>query len=146
MINTIIENDDYKDLITSQIDDIIKFLLNSNKEFSITANIDAVTFNPALPDSIKGQLSQYSLFILSNYTFTTIKLQNNFISFEAGFGSENFGTTVKLPLHSIFQIVLDDSILYLNPLATVDKFNKNNKEKSLNVFKNNPQNKKLIKE
>lgn len=145
MITTIIENDNYKDLITSQIEDIIEFLRNNGKEFSITANLDAVTFNPNLPETIKSQLSQYSLFVLSNYTFTTIKLQNNFITFEAGFGSENFGSTVKLPLYSIFQIVIDDSILYLNPLATVDKFNKNKKEKSLNVFKNNPQNKNLMK-
>lgn len=146
MISEIIEQNSYKELVSSQIKDIIFFLLNNDKEFSITANLEAMEFNPELPSTIKSQLSKFSLYILSNYTYTTVKIINdNILSFEAGFGSENFGSTVEVPLHSIFQIIIDDSILYLNPIATVDKFNKKPKEKSLNNFKNNPRNLKLIK-
>lgn len=146
MISNIIEQDSYKELINSQIRDIIEYLLENNEEFAITANIDAMEFTPELPKNIKSQLSKFSLYILANYTYTTIEISNrNIMSFEAGFGSENFGSKVQLPLHSIFQIIIDDAILYLNPLATVDKFNSNPKEKSLNVFKNNPKNKNLIK-
>ncbi len=146
MISEIIEQNSYKGLVSSQIKDVITFLLNNNKEFSITANLEAMEFNPELPSTIKSQLSKFSLYILSNYTYTTVKIINdNILSFEAGFGSENFGSTVQVPLHSIFQIIIDDSILYLNPIATVDKFNKKPKEKSLNNFKNNPRNLKLIK-
>ncbi|MFY9074300.1 hypothetical protein CRU99_01625 [Malaciobacter mytili] len=146
MINEIIEQNSYKDLVSSQINEIINFLLKNNKEFSITANLEAMEFNPELPSTIKSQLSKFSLYILSNYTYTTVKIINETIlSFEAGFGSENFGSTVQVPLHSIFQIIIDDSILYLNPIATVDKFNTKPKEKSLNNFKNNPRNLKLIK-
>ena len=36
-----------------------------------------------------------------------------------------------------------ESIIYLNSVATVEKFNKNLKKNSLNVFKNNPNNKKF---
>ncbi len=142
MINNIIENIEYKNLVSSQVKDTIKFLLEQKQEFAITANIDALEFNPELPSTTFEQLSKFSLFVLSNYTYTTIKLDNGFLYFEAGFGSENFGSTVKVPFYSIFQIVVDESILFVNSVATVDKFNKDTKEKSLNIFKNNPNNKK----
>lgn len=145
MINNIIENIEYKDLVSSQVKDTIEFLLEQNQEFAITANIDAIEFNPELPSATFEQLSKFSLFVLANYTYSTVKLDNGFLYFEAGFGSENFGSTVKVPFYSIFQIVVDESILFVNSVATVDKFNKDTKEKSLNIFKNNPNNKNLIK-
>ncbi|PLY07997.1 MAG: hypothetical protein C0625_03355 [Arcobacter sp.] len=145
MINNIIENTEYKDLVSSQIKDTISFLLEQNQEFAITANIDAVKFNPELPSATFEQLSKFSLFILANYTYSTIKLDDDSIYFEAGFGSENFGSTVKVPFFAIFQIVVEESILFVNSVATVDKFNKDAKEKSFNVFKNNPNNKDLLK-
>ena len=143
MIKDIIENNDYKSLVTKQIKETIIFLMNNNQEFSITANIDPIVFTPDLPKVIKDQLNKYSLFVLSNYTYTTIILNDEFITFEAGFGSENFGSVVKIPLHSVFQIIVDESILYINSVATVDKFNKNIVLNSMNVFKKNPNNKKF---
>lgn len=145
MINDIIENTEYKDLVSQQVKQTIEFLIAQDQEFAITANIDAISFDPKLPANTHEQLSKFSLFVLSNYTYTTIKLDENYIWFEAGFGSENFGSTVKIPFHAIFQIVVQESILFVNSVATVDKFNKNLKDKSLNVFKNNPNNKKLMK-
>ncbi len=115
--------------------------MEKNQEFSIIANIEPITFDPSLPKSIN--LNKFSLFILSNYTYTTIQIDEEFLSFEAGFGDENFGSSVKVPLHSIFQIVVDESILYLNPVATVEKYNKNLEKNSFDVFKNNPKNKKF---
>ncbi|AXX94106.1 MULTISPECIES: hypothetical protein [Arcobacter] len=143
MIRDIIENDNYKILVEKQIKENILFLLEKNQEFSITANIEPITFNPELPKVIKDQMHKFSLFILSNYTYTTIQVDDEFLSFEAGFGNENFGSVVKIPLHSIFQIIVDESILYINSVATVDKFNKDLKKNSFNVFKNNPNNKKF---
>ena len=144
MINNIIENTQYKDLVSSQIKDTISFLLEQNQEFAVTANIDAIKFDPELPSATLEQLSKFSLFILSNYTYSTVKIDDSNIYFEAGFGSENFGSTVKIPFYAIFQIVVEESILFVNSVATVDKFNKDAKEKSLNAFKNNPNNKDLI--
>ena len=143
MINDIIENEDYKVIVENQIKETVTFLLAKNQEFSITANIEPITFNPELPKVIKDQMHKFSLFILSNYTYTTIQVDDEFLSFEAGFGNENFGSVVKIPLHSIFQIIVDESILYINSVATVDKFNKDLKKNSFNVFKNNPNNKKF---
>ncbi|MCB9096432.1 MAG: hypothetical protein R2837_05295 [Aliarcobacter sp.] len=143
MIKDIIENEEYKVLVEKQIKENILFLLEKNQEFSITANIQPITFNPELPNVIKEQMHKFSLFILSNYTYTTVQIDDNFLSFEAGFGSENFGSVVKIPLHAIFQIIVDESILYLNSVATVDKFNTDLKKNSFDVFKKNPNNKKF---
>lgn len=144
MVTDILENEDYKEIVCSHIKDNIDYLLEANKEFSITVNVDATTFNPELPDSIKSQLQKFSLFTLANYTYTTIVVDDDFISFEAGFGAENFGSVVKVPLHAVFQIVIDDSILFLNPVATVEKFNKKEEKRdSMSIFKNNPNNKKF---
>ncbi len=143
MIKNIIEDEEYKLLIEKQIKETVVFLLKKNQEFSITANIEPITFNPELPSVIKNQMHKFSLFTLSNYTYTTVQIDNDYLSFEAGFGNENFGSVVKIPLYAIFQIVVDESILYINSVATVDKFNKNLKKNSFNVFKSNPNNKKF---
>ena len=143
MINDIIEDIDYKELVETQMNDTITFLLKKNQEFSITANIESATFTPELPKVIKEHMHKFSLFVLSNYTYTTIQINDMCISFEAGFGNENFGSVVKIPLHSVFQIIVDESILYINSVATVEKFNNNLKKNSFDVFKNNPNNKKF---
>ncbi|WP_368031093.1 hypothetical protein [Arcobacter sp. s6] len=143
MINNIIEDIEYKKVVELQIKECVTFLLNKNQEFSITANIESATFTPELPKVIKDNMHKFSLFILSNYTYSTVQISDMHLSFEAGFGNENFGSVVNLPLHSIFQIVVDESILYINPVATVEKFNKDLKKNSFNVFKNNPNNKKF---
>lgn len=143
MISDIIEDIEYKKLVEMQVKETIIFLLNKDQEFSITANIESATFTPELPESIKKQMNKFSLFILSNYTYSTVQVNDYHLSFEAGFGSENFGSVVKIPLHSVFQIVVDESILYINSVATVEKFNKDLKKNSFNVFKNNPNNKKF---
>ena len=145
MISNIIENVEYKNLVSSQIKETMNFLLEQDQEFAITANIDAIKFEPELPSATLSQLSKFSLFILSNYTYSTIRLDDNNLYFEAGFGSENFGSTVKVPFFAIFQIVVEESILFVNSCATVDKFTKDAKEKSFNVFKSNPNNKNLLK-
>lgn len=147
MVSNILEDIGFKDLISSQVKSTLEFLLQKDQEFSVTVNIQATTFDPELPKAIKDQLQNFSLFTLTNYTYTTIKVTDEFMSFEAGFGAENFGSVVKVPLHSVFQIVIDESILFLNPVATVDKFNKANtdedKRDSMSVFKSNPNNKKF---
>ena len=138
MVKDIIENNEYKSLVEKQIKETILFLLEKNQEFSITANIEPITFTPELPKVIKDQMHKFSLFILSNYTYTTIQINDEYMTFEAGFGNENFGSVVKIPLYAIFQIVFDESILYINSVATVEKFNKDLKKNSFNIFKNNP--------
>lgn len=148
MINTLIKNNDYRKLTKKQIKEVIVFLINSNQEFSVTANVKGITFKPELPSSILEKLSTFSLFVLSNYTYSTIELSDDDLIFEAGFGKENFGAQVKIPFLAIFQVIIGESILYINSIATSDDFVQKEElvQKSINAFKNNPKNKKLIKE
>ena len=127
MIKDIIENKNIKISWTTNKREYSVFI-NKNQEFSITANLEPISFTPELPKVIKDQMHKFSLFILSNYTYTTVQVDDEYLSFEAGFGNENFGSVVKIPLHAVFQIVVDESILYINSVATVDKFNKNLKK------------------
>jgi len=145
MVKDIIEDSQYKDLVSQQIKETMSFILDKNIEFAITANISGITFEPELPESIHSKLSKFSLFVLTNYTYSTVKIDEKTVSFEAGFGAEGFGSVVTIPLHCVFQIIVEESILYVNSVATVEKFNTTHEKKSLNVFKNNPNNKNLIK-
>jgi stringent starvation protein B len=110
-----------------------------------------VKFEPSLPKPILDSFSDFTMFALVNYTFSTIDIQNNTISFEASFGRENFICSVSVPFFAIFQIIVDGSILCLNPTAKVDKFFQDTKatkqeqqQRSKNAFIFNPTNKDKI--
>lgn len=151
MIFNIVEDIHYKEMLEGQIFEVIEYLINKNEEFSITANIKGVSFNPEIPESISENFSHFTLFTLSNYTYETIILTEQNITFEAGFGSENFGSVVTVPLYAIFQIVIDESILFLNPTATVEKYfqkqeniEEDQSSRSMNAFTMNSKNKDLL--
>ncbi|MEA3513282.1 MAG: hypothetical protein U9R37_06745 [Campylobacterota bacterium] len=157
MIFNIIEDTNYKHMVEGQIFEVIEYLLENDEEFSITANIKAVEFEPTIPESIANSFPKFTLFTLANYTYESTELTESFITFETGFGSENFGSQVTIPLYAIFQIIIDESILFLNPTATVEKYfndaldegkttdeNTDQKSRSMNAFTLNSKNKKLL--
>jgi len=150
MIFNIVEDINYRNMLESQIFEVIEYLINKDEEFSITANIHGVDFEPAMPDSISKNFSHFTLFTLSNYTYESIILTEKTITFEAGFGSENFGSHVTIPLYAIFQIVIEESILFLNPTATVEKYFEEDEieeeqvSRSMNAFTMNKKNKDLL--
>jgi len=146
MINNIIEDKKYKDIVAAQIKEVLEYLIGNEEEFAITANIKGVKFTPELPTAIRSHLAPYSLFVLSNYTFESIEIDKENIYFEAGFGKENFGSLVTIPFYAIFQIIVNESILFVNPVATVEKFfhEEDQQQRSMNVFKNNPKNSDLF--
>jgi hypothetical protein len=151
MIKDVIEDIKFRDLIKNQIRDIIDYLLVHNKEFAITANIKGVSFNPEIPKSVVKNFSSFTIFTLSNYTYSTIVISDENISFEAGFGADNFGSRVTITFYALFQLLIDDSILFVNPTATVEKYfleeniNKQNQaSRSKNAFSMNPKNKNLL--
>ena len=138
-------------IIENQIFEILEYLLSKSQAFSITANIKSANFDPEIPESISKAFPSFTLFTLSNYTYESTRVTEDTISFEAGFGEENFGSIVTIPLSGIFQIVIDESILYLNPTATVEKYfikkekeELNQESRSMNAFKLNKKNKELF--
>ncbi len=151
MIFKIVEDISYKEMLEGQIFEIIEYLINKDEEFSLTANINGVGFDPEIPKNISKNFSHFTLFTLSNYTYESIILSEKNITFEAGFGSESFGSHVSMPLCAIFQIVKDESILFLNPTATVEKYfikkeieDVDQESRSMNAFTLNTKNKDLL--
>jgi len=71
------------------------------------------------------------------------------MSFEAGFGSDNFGSLVSLPVEAILQIIIEEIPVFINlstPPKNVAKAPKENGlRRSMEALMSNPNNQKLIK-
>ncbi len=134
----------YKDLISEHIINTINYLFDKNQEFAIACEIQHITFYPELPTSIQESFDETVLFILSGYTFETATLDEDSFSFEAGFGEDNFGSTVRVPLLAIKQLFVGDHPIVLN-LANPISEQKPSTKNSMESLLKNPENKKLLK-
>ena len=143
MIQNITENIEFQELIQNHCKEQIDFFISKGIDFSVIANISNITFNPDLPNDLKDNLSKFSLFTLAGYTFQSAHIKDESLYFEAGFGKDNFGSLVEIPFNSIFQIIKNDNIIFINISATLENSNKNPKNKSMNAFKKNPKNSKF---
>ena len=142
-MNSITESDKYKDVINKSLESIINIMLDINKDFLIVCDTVHIDFTPKLPDNIIENFNENVIFNIIGYTLETavIDNKNNTFSFSAGFGQENFASTITIPLLGIKQIFLDDDIIFVNftePKKVVV-------DKSMNALLNNPENKRFIK-
>ena len=143
-MDNIIENYEYKELMEKQVKEQISFLVSKKEEFSIVVNVEQIDFNHKLPSHIMDNINHFALFALANYTYSTITLYSDFMTFETGFGRENIGSVLSVPYHTILQIIVEEKIMFLNHTATVENFKMENQTRSsVDVFKSNPKNKKF---
>ncbi len=146
MTTNIFQTTQYKQIMQKHIFETIEYLFSQNQEFAIACEVKHLNFNPQLPLDILDNFNETVLFVLAGYTFESASIDSEYFSFEAGFGENNFGSTVTLPLLSIKQLFVGDNPLLFN-LATYEK--KVEKESSTNLsmeaLLNNPENKKLLK-
>jgi len=126
------------------IEKTIGYLFKKDQEFAIACEVKYVDFEPELPSDIKDTFNETVLFILSGYTFETAKLEDEVFYFEAGFGDDNFGSTVAVPLLAIKQLIVGDHPIVLNLAQPVEKKETPSKN-SMEALLNNPENKKLLK-
>jgi len=149
----IFQTPEYREIITRHIFDTIDYLFSKNQEFAIACEVKYIKFNPPLPNSIIESFDDTVLFILSGYTFESASLEDDTFSFEAGFGSDNFGSTVSLPLLAIKQVFVGEHPIVINlsnPLTmqNIKDLNiskKTTSKSSMEALMNNPENKKLFK-
>jgi hypothetical protein len=134
----------YRELIQEHIEKTIGYLFEKNQEFALACEIQYVNFSPELPSSIQETFQESVLFILSGYTFESAKLEEGYFSFEAGFGDENFGSTVTVPLLAIKQVFVGDHPIVFNLAQPIIK-QKTEQKNSMEALLNNPENKKLLK-
>jgi hypothetical protein len=144
MTINLFQTPEYKILMQEHITHTIEYLFSKNQEFAIACEVKYINFNPELPSEILDGFKETVLFVLSGYTFESAKLEEGYFSFEAGFGTENFGSTVTIPLLAIKQLFVGENPIVLN-LAKPAPLNETSKKNSMEALLNNPENKKLLK-
>jgi hypothetical protein len=123
----------------------ILYLFEQNQEFAIACETQYITFDPQLPSDIKEGFNQTVLFVLSGYTYESAKVEEENFVFEAGFGSENFGATVIVPMLAIKQLFVGEHPILINLSEPLPPQQVSDKVKnSMEALLNNPENKKLL--
>ncbi len=152
MLIDIINNPKYASLMQKNIQDILIFLFEKEQNFGVLCKIEELSFNPPLPKEINDSFRPMTLFFLAGYTFESARINDNYLEFEAGFGSENIGSFVSVPLLSIMQIIIDETPIFINLSQVSAKDEENSSEpktegikNSMSAFLSNPENQKFIK-
>ncbi len=150
MTINLLQTPEYRTLMQSHIYETIQYLFSKNQEFALACEVKYITFTPELPADIKDSFDDTVLFILSGFTFESAQLNNEYFSFEAGFGSDNFGSTVSMPLLAIKQLFVGDNPIVINFAQPVIEQEKKeeasaSKKSSMEALLKNPENKKLLK-
>ncbi|WP_434636738.1 hypothetical protein MLC35_09535 [Sulfurimonas sp. NW7] len=152
MLENIIQDRDFAHLMKKNIQELIVLLFEKEQNFGILCKIEDVSFAPELPESINAEFRPLTLFFLAGYTFETARIEDDILIFEAGFGSENFGSVVHVPLLSILQIIIDETPVLINISAYKEERKKQEADidesgvkNSMASFLSNPENSKFIK-
>ena len=152
MLETVINDKEFAQLMKRNIQDLIIHFFEKEQNFGILCKIEDIAFNPELPDSINSEFRPLTLFFLAGYTFETARIENGSLVFEAGFGTDNFGSIVTVPLTSIMQIIVDETPVLIN-LANYEhelevkkvEVDDDGVENSMASFLSNPENSKFLK-
>ncbi len=140
-----LETSKYKELIQNHILATIEYLFDENQEFGIACDISVVNFSPSLPKEIQNSLPEITLFMLANYSFESASVDQDYLSFEAGFGPNNFGALVQIPLLAIKQIFVDEYPILINVTSSSKIEEEKEEVDSMSALLNNPENAKLLK-
>jgi len=150
MTNNLLQTPEYRALIQSHIFKTIQYLFAKDQEFALACEVKYISFSPELPNDIKSSFDDTVLFILRGYTFESAQITEEYFSFEAGFGSENFGSLVSMPLLAIKQVFVGEHPIVINMAHPELEIKKKKEESastksSMEALLKNPENKKLLK-
>ena len=143
-----LKSSQYNELMKEHIYATVEYMFENDQEFGVACEISNVSFEPNLPSNLKESLPEVTLFMLANYSFETANIDTEYLSFEAGFGAENFGAIVHIPLLAVKQVFVDEYPILIN-VASGDEVVEKEEEKapinSMEALLNNPENAKLLK-
>lgn len=152
MLFDIIKNPSFARLMETHVRDMLVYLFEHEQNFGILCKIEHITFDPPLPKHISDEFRAMTLFFLAGYTFESARIEHDALIFEAGFGHENIGSFVTVPLLSIVQVIIDDTPAFVNlaipqeQLKNVDVVEKSEGiQNSMSAFLSNPENQKFLK-
>jgi len=144
----ILETSQYKELMKEHIYATVEYMFDKNQEFGVACETSAVNFEPDLPSELKASLPEVTLFMLANYSFETASIDTEYISFEAGFGAENFAALVHIPLLAVKQLFVEEYPILINVTTTNEEIKEEKEDQpidSMAALLNNPENAKLLK-
>lgn len=152
MLENIIKDKQFASLMQKNIEDTMIYLFHKQEQFGILCKVAEASFNPPLPDDMRAEFRSLTLFLLAGYTYETAHINDGFLIFEAGFGEDNFGSVVSVPLLSILQVLLDETPILINlaryqkEVAIAEKpIDNKGVENSMQSFLSNPENSKFLK-
>ena len=156
MLSNVTKDNNFALLMKQHILDMLGFLFDKEQNFGILCKVEDVSFNPELPEYMQEGFAPLTLFFLAGYTYESAYIDGENVIFEAGFGSENFGSVVTVPLLSIMQIIVDETPIFINlsevkePLEidtqhNIESIDEKSLENSMSVFLSNPENEKFFK-
>lgn len=151
MLDNVIEDKNFAKVMQKNIQNLIIYLFEKDEHFGVLCKIDQITFEPPLPKEISAEFRSMTLFFLAGYTFDTATVLDDNLVFEAGFGTDNFGSIVTVPLLGIVQIIIDETPLLINlanykkEKKVVKKVDNGGVENSMASFLSNPENSKFLK-
>lgn len=116
-----------KQILAKHAKETITYLITQNLHFSVQCGTSFVQFDPPLPHEISSQFHPIIDFILAGFTFESIEIWEDEMSFEAGFGKDNFSSLVVIPFASIIQIslptnnsVMRDICIFMNAMNYIE--------------------------
>jgi hypothetical protein len=142
-LDELLQTKEYKIVMEEHISKTITYLFSQNQPFSVVCERDALGFSPLLPSEIYDNFKETVLFILQNYAFESATLDKKELIFETGFGSENFGSTVYIPLLAIKQVFIEEVPILLNLSQFEEAIS--TEENSMEMLLSNPKNRALFK-
>ncbi|BCD68571.1 hypothetical protein [Nitratiruptor sp. YY09-18] len=143
MLYDLLQDEEFAILLKNHATDVMLYLFEKNEEFGVLVNTQMVSFDPMLPDELYQKLPEFTLFLLANYTYESAHIENGNLIFEAGFGPENFGSVVTVPIEAILQIIVDETPIFVNLSASLKK--KAQPKNSMEALLSNPENRKFLK-
>ncbi|WP_457595892.1 hypothetical protein [Hydrogenimonas sp.] len=150
MLIDMIKEEEFQDLMEGHIKDMLAYLLEHDQPFGLLCNLQYVTFDPPLPEEIAQNLKEVTLFMIAGYTFESFEFDEHTLYFEAGFGPQNFGSVVNMPILAVLQLLVEETPLLLNmarprPRHPEKGVSDEGVKNSLQTFLSNPENRKFLK-
>ncbi len=148
MLHDVLSDPAFGTQMKRNIKEIVEMLLRKGVNFSLLTNLEEISFEPQLPSEIRSTFKPITIFVLAGYTFESCMVDEWGISFEAGFGHDNFGSLVSVPLLSVLQIIVDETPIMINLTIDIEEEKKPKSKgikRSMEALLSNPENKKLLK-
>ena len=149
MLIDMIKDPEFQEMMEAHIRDMILYMLESNQPFGILCNLEHVTFDPPLPEDLAQVLQEVTLFMIAGYTFESFQIEEHTLFFEAGFGAQNFGSVVSMPILAVLQVLVEETPLLINMAQPMLEYRTEREESgvqsSLETFLSNPENRKFLK-